>query len=88
MILNIRNVRLDLNDVSRYHPHIYEVSPKKYYSLYYYVKGVKEAQSIGMSSEEEMNSIVEFMDKSLGVIKLEFTPEKEVTKAKLEISKM
>lgn len=87
MILNIRNVRLDLNDVSRYHPYTYESSDKKKtYSLHYYVKGVERYQTISMSSEEEMNAIIEYMDQKLGVIKLTYTPEREVTKAKLEAS--
>lgn len=83
MVLQIKEQRIDINNIVRYYPHVNE--PNKTYCLYIYQQGLKDYFTITMRSKEELDSITEYLDKLRGVQKLVFTPELEITKSSLTL---
>ena len=88
MFVKINNVRIDTSDISKYYP--YADSLSKIYRLYFFFKGSDEnenkSHSVYMNSEEELNTIIEYLDKAFHVNELIYIPEKEVTKSQLIIN--
>lgn len=83
MFINIRENRIDLDEIVRYYTYVHVGN--KNYILNFYLKGIKDYSQITFESEEELKAVLEFIDQYLNVKHLKFTPEKEVTKSKLEV---
>lgn len=77
-MIQIKDYRIDLDKIYRYNPHY---SDKSGYYLYIYFNDVKDSFVIKMSCREELESIVDWLDRNTRVTKIEYKPE--VTKANL-----
>lgn len=84
MILNIKEQRIDFHEVLRYHTYKWPLEDGKIQKgrLSIYYKHTDIHTEIDFSTDE-LDAIVEYLDKELNVRKLTFTPEKEIIKAQL-----